>query len=117
VVEKLSLPYDEFTRISLAGQTNVARLEQMLHEAGFALLVLTAEDETFDGKQRARMNVVHEAGLFQGRLGFRKAILLIEEGCDEFSNVDGLGHIKFPPGRINVAFQEVRDVLERERLL
>ena len=29
-----------------------------------------------DGDLQARMNVVHEAGLFQGRLGFTKAIVL-----------------------------------------
>jgi hypothetical protein len=45
----------------------------MLDEAGFALLVLTGESERTDGVVLARQNVVHEAGLFQGRLGWRKA--------------------------------------------
>jgi predicted nucleotide-binding protein len=49
-----------------------------------------------DGKLHARLNVIHEAGLFQGRLGFNKAIILLEEGCEEFSNIHGLGHIPFP---------------------
>ena len=40
----------------------------MLDDAAFAFLILTAEDEKADGKMHARMNVVHEAGLFQGRL-------------------------------------------------
>jgi len=51
----------------------------MMNHAGIALLVLTAEDETADGKEVARQNVVHEAGLFQGRLGFARAIILLEE--------------------------------------
>ena len=50
-----------------------------------AFLVLTAEDEQTDGTLHARENVIHEAGLFQGRLGFEKAIILLEEGCQEFS--------------------------------
>jgi predicted nucleotide-binding protein len=36
---------------------------------------MTAEDEQADGQWRARENVVHEAGLFQGRLGFMKGVL------------------------------------------
>ncbi len=63
------------------------------------------------------MNVVHEAGLFQGRLGFTRAILLLEDGCEEFSNVQGLGQIRFPRGNIRAAFEEVRQVLEREGIL
>ena len=60
---------------------------------------------------------VHEAGLFQGRLGFTKAIILVEEGCKEFSNAEGLGQIRFPKGRVSAAFESVRGVLEREGLL
>ena len=41
------------------------------------------------------MNVVHEAGLFQGRLGFTRAIVLLEEGCAEFSNIQGLQRSDF----------------------
>jgi predicted nucleotide-binding protein len=62
------------------------------------------------------MNVIHEAGLFQGRLGFTKAIVVLEEGCAEFSNIQGLGQIRFPAGRISAAFEDIRQVLEREGL-
>jgi predicted nucleotide-binding protein len=78
---------------------------------------MTAEDELADGKIQARTNVVHEAGLFQGRLGFSRAIILLEEGCDEFSNIQGLGQIRFPKGNIKAVFEEIRLVLEREGLL
>jgi len=63
------------------------------------------------------MNVIHEAGLFQGRLGFEKAILLLEKDCEEFSNIQGLGQIRFPKGNITAIFEEIRQVLEREGLL
>jgi predicted nucleotide-binding protein len=82
----------------------------MLDQAGFALLVLTAESERTDGVVLARQNVVHEAGLFQGRLGWRKAIVLREDGCEEFSNIAGLGQIPFPNGNIGASFEEVRRV-------
>ena len=90
----------------------------MLNDAAIALIVLTAEDELADGgKLVARQNVVHEAGLFQGKLGFGRAILMLEEGCEEFSNVAGLGQIRFPKNDIGAKFEEVRKVMEREGLI
>ncbi len=89
----------------------------MLDAAVVAFLIMTGEDEQADGKLHARMNVVHEAGLFQGRLGFTRAILLLEEGCEGFSNIEGLGQIRFPEGNIKAVFDEVRRVLEREGIL
>lgn len=117
VQDRLRLPWDEFNRVPVAGVTNIARLAQMLTDASIAFLVLTAEVEDIDGGVHARQNVIHEAGLFQGRLGFSRAIVLLEEGCQEFSNIAGLGQIRFPRGNIAAAFEEVRRVLEREGLL
>lgn len=117
IVSRLQLPYEEFNRVPVAGVTNITRLSEMLDGAGCALIILTAEDEQADGAMRARMNVIHEVGLFQGRLGFTKAIVLLEDGCDEFSNIQGLGQIRFPKGKIAAAFEEVRAVLEREGMV
>jgi predicted nucleotide-binding protein len=117
VQDRISLPWDEFNRVPVAGITNIARLSQMLDDAAIAFLILTAEDEQADGKLQARMNVIHEAGLFQGKLGFSRAIILLEEGCEEFSNIQGLGQIRFPKGNIRVVFEDIRQVLEREGLV
>lgn len=117
VVERLRLPYEEFNRVPVAGVTNIARLAEMLDGAACALVILTAEDEQADGAVRARMNVIHEVGLFQGRLGFTKAIVLLEEGCQEFSNIQGLGQIRFPAGNVSAIFEDIRAVLEREGML
>jgi predicted nucleotide-binding protein len=117
VTERLNLPYEEFNRISPAGISTQERLSEMLTRCGFAFLILTAEDLHGDGAMHARENVIHEAGLFQGRLGWRKAIILLEEGCEEFSNIIGLGQIRFPKGNVAACFEEIRRVLEREGLL
>lgn len=117
IQDRLGLPWDEFNRVPIAGITNISRLSQMLDSACFAFLVMTAEDETAEGELQARMNVIHEVGLFQGRLGFEKAIVLLEDGCQEFSNIHGLGEIRFPAGNISAKFEDIRRVLERERLL
>jgi predicted nucleotide-binding protein len=116
IQDRLELQWDEFNRVPIAGVTNIARLLEMLDEAAIAFLIMTGEDEQPDGKIRARMNVIHEAGLFQGRLGFKRAIILLEEGCEEFTNVQGLGQIRFPKGNIKAIFEDIRRVLEREAI-
>jgi len=115
--DRLMLPWDEFNRESVAGLTTFKRLSTMLGEASFAFLIMTAEDEQSDMTYNARQNVVHEVGLFQGRLGPQKAIILLEEGCNEFSNIIGLSEIRFPRNFISASFEKIRQVLERENIL
>ena len=117
IADRLNLQVDEFNRVPVAGITNIDRLREMLDTAAIAFLIMTGEDEQRDGKLQARMNVVHEAGLFQGRLGFRRAIVLLEKDCEGFSNIEGLGQIRFSKGNIKGAFEDIRQVLEREGLL
>jgi predicted nucleotide-binding protein len=107
----------EFNSSSSVGVSTTERLQTMLKEADFAFLILTGEDEQVGGKFYPRLNVVHEAGLFQGKLGFEKAILLLEEGCEGFSNVGGLTHIAFPKAGIQTQFHEATRVLKREKLI
>jgi hypothetical protein len=114
---RLNLRCVEFNAESAVGVGTQDRLSDLLDQASFAFLVMTAEDEQADGSKRARENVVHEAGLFQGRLGFRKAIVVLEESCTEFSNIHGLGQIRFPKGKIELCFEDVRRVLEREKII
>ncbi|MGX1106554.1 MULTISPECIES: nucleotide-binding protein [Bradyrhizobium] len=113
---RLTLKVVEFNSVPTAGVATAERLTEMLQSASFAFLLMTAEDAQPDGKTRARENVVHEVGLFQGRLGFKRAIILLEDGCEEFSNIHGLGQIRFPKNAISSKFEEIRLVLEREKI-
>jgi predicted nucleotide-binding protein len=112
--DRLRLTVVEFNSVSAAGVQTGDRLKEMLGQADFAFLIMSGEDEQATGKFNPRLNVIHEAGLFQGKLGFKKAIILREEGSEDFSNVNGLGDIRFPKGDIGAKFEEVRRVLERE---
>ncbi len=89
-------------------------LGEMLETSSFAVLVLTGEDDTAAGDLRARQNVIHEAGLFQGRLGFARAVLLVEDGVELFSNINGIQQIRFANGHIAETFGEVLATLLRE---
>jgi len=115
--DRLELPWEEFNRESVSGISTTERLQHMLGITSFAFLIMTAEDEHADTTLHARANVIHEVGLFQGRLGARRAIILLEEGCQEFSNIHGLSHIPFSPGCIKSVFEDVRCVLEREGVI
>lgn len=89
-------------------------LDDMLTKSDLALLVMTGEDETTDGKIHARENVIHEIGLFQGRLGFSKAIIILENGTNEFSNISGIEQIRFSKNNIKETFGDVIATINRE---
>ncbi len=117
LADRLNLEWDEYNREPIAGINTTERLNEMADSAAFALLIMTSEDEHADGSLHARENVIHEIGLFQGKLGFGRAIILLEDGCKEFTNVAGLGQIRFPKGAISACFEEIRRVLERESII
>ncbi|MCF8322328.1 MAG: nucleotide-binding protein [Flavobacterium sp.] len=97
-----------------AGYTITEVLEEMSSRASFALLVLTAEDSGIDGNIRARENVIHEVGLFQGRLGFKKGIIVLEDGCNEFTNISGIQQIRFKKGSIKETYGDILATIYRE---
>ena len=97
-----------------AGHTIRDILESMLGKGTLAILVMSGEDATRDERLMPRLNVVHELGLFQGRLGFSKAIVLLEEGTQEFSNIHGTHQIRFTKGNIKETFGDVLATLGRE---
>jgi predicted nucleotide-binding protein len=92
-------------------------LKQLLDSCTFAVLVQTGEDQASDGTVRARQNVVHEIGLFQGLLGFERVALVEQEGTESFSNIHGLQVIRFPGQKVEAAYYELDRMLVREKLI
>lgn len=117
IENKLGIKTIEYESESRVGDSIIPILEKMLDQAAFAVILLTAEDETKDGSIRARQNVIHEAGLFQGRLGFKRAVILMQEGLEDFSNIAGLQYISFDGDQIEQTFYELQQVLKREKML
>ena len=116
IVETLELDYDEFNRISAVGKPTGERLKEMLEESSIAIIIMTGEDEQSDGSLRARENVIHEIGLFQGKLGFEQTIILLEDGCEDFSNIHGITYIPFPKGEIEATFGRIFKTLKQKSI-
>jgi len=112
--EKHGLEVKAYEIGARAGLTVQEVLDDMLKTSSFALLVFTGEDEDAEGKMHARENVIHELGLFQGRLGRRKAIILLEEEVEEFSNIHGVNSIRFKKNAIAEVYGEVLATIKRE---
>ena len=113
----LQIESGEFNRVPVAGLTNTARLAELLRLSAFAVLVLTREEEESEGITRAMMTVLHHAGLFQGRLGLGRAVVLLEDGCADLGSIDGLAQMRFPAGNVAAVFDDLRTLLEQEKLI
>lgn len=117
IVETLGLEYEEFNRVSPAGEFIGNRLEEMLDISCMAFLIMTGEDEQADGSVHARQNVVHEIAKCQERFGFKRAIILLEKGCERFSNIGDIIYIDFEKENIKETFGEIVRVLIRESII
>ncbi len=83
------------------GMTIIEKLEAH-SDVRAAILLMTADDEgrLCGGElhHRARQNVVFEAGMFIGRLGRDRVILLVDEDAELPSDIVGIGFISHKNG-------------------
>lgn len=115
--DELGLDTVYYESESRTSESIINILDEFLDISSFAVIVMTAEDETAAEKIRARQNVIHEAGLFQGRLGFDKVIILKQAGVEEFSNISGLQYIPFSDDNIEQVFYEMQRKLKKTGLI
>jgi sugar/nucleoside kinase (ribokinase family) len=115
--EELDLDVHYFEKACPDSNEVTATLNEQLRRCSFAVCVLTGEDEMADGGRRARQNIVHEAGLFQGRYGFQRVAMLADERCELPSNLSGLVRLDFQAPHIEQTFANLMRHLRREGLL
>lgn len=99
------------------GRTVLQKLNDESEICCFAVVVMTGDDDVGTGAPRARENVLHEIGFFQGKLGLENVCLLHEEGTNIPSNIHGLVYIPFPKGLVSASFgvlaRELRAALDK----
>ena len=85
------------------GRTVLQKLNDESSRCSCAVIIMTGDD-SFQNEIRARENVMHEIGFFQGKYGLHNVIILHEEGVTIPSNISGLVYISFPRNTIEVTF-------------
>ena len=94
------------------GLTIIEKLEHYGKDCDFALILLSADDQTPTGGFRARQNVIHELGYYHALLGRNRVLLLKEIDVELFSNISGLIYKEFPKGSIESVFEDIRLAIE-----
>ena len=98
------------------GLTIVEKLEKAAKQCSFALILLTKDDEQKNDAVRARQNVIHELGFFQGKYGRKNVVLLAEKGVELFSNISGIVRIEFEAAHFESIFDPLRREIEGSSL-
>jgi sugar/nucleoside kinase (ribokinase family) len=117
LAEVCRLPAYELESSQLNGDEVAELLRRQLARCSFAVCLLSARKTTPGTRAQADQNLVYQAGIFQGRYGFGRVALLVEEGCDTFSNIAGLIRMDFPYGQVDSTFIGLERMLKREGLM
>lgn len=77
------------------GRTIIEKFEENSDKCSAAIILMTADDEgkaksEADNKPRARQNVIFEAGYFMGKLGRPNVIIIVENGVEIPSDLQGV---------------------------
>jgi predicted nucleotide-binding protein len=94
------LHVDPLVIISKPGMSRplIEKYEDNASLCSFAFAIVTPDDEikSHDGNYRqARPNVIFELGWFVGRLGKHRVTILLKEGTQIHSDIDGISRIQF----------------------
>ena len=88
-----------------SGRTVIEKFEVHAASSAFAVVLVTGDDvggprgaDTKELRGRARQNVVFELGFFFGKLGRSRVAVLLEEGVEKPSDLEGLVYIGIDPG-------------------
>jgi hypothetical protein len=106
-IEKtLGLQTLELAQEPSKGRVILNKLNEESEKCGVAVIIMTGEDIVGD-EVRARENVMHEIGFFQGKYGFARTILMHEQGANIPTNIGGLGYVSFSKDAVSTGFGEL----------
>jgi sugar/nucleoside kinase (ribokinase family) len=110
---RFQVPVYSFESRSWGSRQVTEALSNYLERCSFAICVLTAENFGEGGLRQARQNVIHEVGLFQGRHGFDRVMMLVEEGCDFSPGAAGPYTVSFPSNGISETFYHLDKMIRQ----
>lgn len=77
------------------GRTIIDKLIEEGNQSNYAIALLTADDKLEGGTSRARQNVILEIGYFMGQLGKERVRLLVADGVEIPSDLQGILYEKY----------------------
>ncbi len=88
-----------------SGRTLIEKFEELASSSAFAIVLVTgddigeAQDSSLHGRPQraARQNVVFELGFFFGKLGRKRVAVLLSEGVEKPSDIEGLVYNPIDP--------------------
>lgn len=80
------------------GRTIIQKFRDEAADVGFALVLMTPDDEVAGGARRARQNVILELGFFLGALGPDRVAAIVKGDVERPSDFDGVVYIPFDAG-------------------
>ncbi|MGV9676186.1 PfkB family carbohydrate kinase [Nocardia sp. NPDC003482] len=112
---RCGIPTEHLGPSDFAADRLAETVDGPVSRCGFAVCLLSAKNSARGSRQPDQM-IVHQVGILQGRYGFGRVALLVEYGCDLFTNLSGLIRLGFPAGRVEAKFVELQRMLLRELL-
>ena len=96
------------------GRTIIEKFEANSSDANFAIVLLTADDEgkaitESDYQKRARQNVIFEMGYFVGKLSRSNVFMLLDDGVEKPSDMDGIVYTSLKDDWKTMLFKELYD--------
>lgn len=96
------------------GRTIIEKFEENSSDVSFAVVLLTADDEgkaktEANYRKRARQNVIFEMGYFVGKLSRSNVFMLLDEGVEEPSDMDGIVYTSLKDDWKTMLFKELYD--------
>lgn len=80
------------------GRTLIQKFREVAADAGFAVVLLTPDDQMADGRKRARQNVILELGFFLGALGPERVVAIVKGDVERPSDFDGVVYLPYDAG-------------------
>jgi CAP12/Pycsar effector protein, TIR domain len=115
--DELNIKTITYDSESKEGDSITSVSEKLLNTVAFAILILTPEDETKEDKIKVHRNLVYETGLFQGKLGFKKVLILHQRGIGDLPDFTKAHSIKLIDKNIEQIFIEVKQILKSENII
>jgi hypothetical protein len=99
--------------------TLIEKFESCAADCRFAMAIFTKDDVVENGGRKyfqARPNVIYELGWFAAKLGRSRVLLLLEEGVDILSDLQGVEQVRFARG-LEECYRKISSELVRADLL